>query len=223
MLPHDSVEQRSWWKLVLLGLLAIAFGVAVIVLPPSILTTRIVDAIFGLAKPLSASLTAVAAFLALVALVAIDALINLLGTGVMGKRASRIRGVIGIAVAIAAIFWPDWTVVAAVELIGIWAILIGVLELFSAKYSSQDARERALFIIAAIAAIALGIGMMKEIFVGAVLINAVVGIAAAARGISLIVLGVSRRVRPDDMREGHAVERDGFGRAHLTSQVGGRQ
>jgi len=205
MSHYDSVEQLSWWKLVLMGLLAIAFGIAAILLPAGILTARVLDVIFGVAKPLSASMTAVAALLALVALVAIDGLVNLLGTGVIVKRASVIRGVVGVAVAIAAIFWPDRTVAAAVELIGLWAVLIGILELAFARYSSKDAKQRALLIIAAIASIAIGVGMMRKVFIGAVLVSVFVGIAAAARGISLIILGVSRRLHQQDKNETQAV------------------
>jgi uncharacterized membrane protein HdeD (DUF308 family) len=205
---YGSGEQRSWWKLVLTGLLAIAFGIAAILLPAGILSVRILDALFGVDKPLSASMTALAALLALVALVGIDGLINLLGTGVMAKRASRIRGVVGVAIVVAVTFWPDWTVLAAVELIGIWAILIGVLELVFARYSSEDAKQRALLIIAAIASIAIGVGVMKKVFWGAVLVSALVGIAAAARGISLIVLGFSHRIRHADACREQAVGRD---------------
>jgi hypothetical protein len=89
MSDHYSREERSWWKLVLAGILAIAFGIAAVALPANIMFGRILDVIFGQAKPLSGGMTAVAALLALVALVAIDGLVNLFGTGVMDKRASR--------------------------------------------------------------------------------------------------------------------------------------
>jgi len=122
--------------------------------------------------------------LALVAVVAIDGLINL------DKRATRLRGVVGVSVALAAVFWPGPTAFVAVELIGLWAVLIGVLELVFARDSTKD---RALLLIAAIASIALGVGMMKWAFAGAVVVSAVVGVAAAARGISLIVSGIHER------------------------------
>ena len=48
---------------------------------------------------------------------------------------------------------------------------------------------RALRIISAIAAIVIGVAMMMWVFAGAVLVSAVVGIAAAARGVSLILSG----------------------------------
>jgi hypothetical protein len=41
-----------------------------------------------------------------VALVAVDGLINLFGAGLIDKSVARIRGVAGIAVAIAAVFCP---------------------------------------------------------------------------------------------------------------------
>jgi uncharacterized membrane protein HdeD (DUF308 family) len=115
----------------------------------------------------------------------------------MDKRASRIRGVIGVATLIAAVFWPGRTVYIAVELIGLWAIVVGVLELMFARTSGEDAKGRALLVIAAIASIVIGFAVMKWAFAGAVLISAVVGIAAAARGISLIISGIHERIRLD--------------------------
>lgn len=198
MLHDHSRQQRSWWQLVLTGFLAFAFGIAAIALPAGILSARLLDVIFGVAKPLSASMTAVAGLLALVAVVAIDGLVNLLGTGMSDKRASRIRGVVGVAVVIAAVVWPGRTVYVAVELIGLWAILIGVLELLFARYSSEDAKDRALLIIAAIASIGMGVGVMKWAFAGAVLISAIAGIAAGARGVSLLISGISARIHRHD-------------------------
>jgi uncharacterized membrane protein HdeD (DUF308 family) len=190
MLSQNPDPPHSSWTLILTGLLAFAFGIAAVVFPANIMFGRILDVILGRAKPLSGSMTAVAALLALVALVAFDGLLNLFGAGMMSQRATRLRGVVGVAVAIAAIFWPGMTAYVAVNLIGLWAILIGVLELDSARHSAKD---RALLIIAAIASIAIGVGMMKWVFAGAVLVGAVVGVAAAARGISLIVSGIHER------------------------------
>lgn len=184
-----------------LGDRMIAFGIGAVALPAGIMFGRILDVIFGVAKPLSGSMTAVAALLALVALVAVDGLVNLFGTGVMDKRSSRIRGVVGVAAVVAAVFWPGRTVYVAVELIGLWAILIGVLELIFARYSGDDAKDRALLIIAAIASIVIGVGVMKWAFAGAVVVSAFVGTAAAARGVSLIMSGISERSHQFDGKE----------------------
>jgi uncharacterized membrane protein HdeD (DUF308 family) len=194
---HYDSSKRSWWKLILTGILAIACGIAAVALPAGIMFGRILDAIFGAEKPLSGGMTAVAALLAFVVLVAIDGLVNLFGAGLMDKRASRLRGVVGVLVAIAAVFWPGRTVFVAVELIGLWAILIGVLELAFARYSGEDTKDRALLIIGAVAAVVIGVGMMRFAFAGAVVVSAVVGIAAAARGVSLIMSGISERMHQD--------------------------
>jgi uncharacterized membrane protein HdeD (DUF308 family) len=194
----DQFTNRSWWKQVLIGVAAIAFGICAIAFPAGIMFSRVLDVIFGVAKPLSGSMTAVAAMLALVALVAVDGLTNLFGTGVMDKRGARIRGAIGVATGIAAIFWPGRTAYIAVELIGLWAIAIGVLELFFARYSREDGKNRALLIVAAIASMAVGVGLMWWAFAGAVVISAMVGIAAMARGVSLIMSGISLRLHQDD-------------------------
>jgi len=204
---HDSREEWSWWKLVLTGVLGIAFGIAAVALPAGILSARILDAIFGVAKPFSASMTAVAALLALVALVAIDGMMNLFGAAT-DKRASRVRGVLGLVIAVTAICWPGRTIYVAVELIGLWAILVGVLELLVARYSGEGPKDRALFVIAAFASIVVGVGLMRWVFVGAIVISALVGIAAAARGISLIIIGVSERLHQPDGTGKQAMGRD---------------
>jgi len=207
---HDSREERSWWKLVLTGVLGIAFGIAAVALPAGILSARILDAIFGVAKPFSASMTAVAALLALAALVAIDGMMNLFGAAT-DKPSSRVRGVLGLVIAVTAICWPGRTIYMAVELIGLWAILVGVLELLVARYSGEgpkDRKDRALFVIAAVASIVVGVGLMRWVFVGAIVISALVGIAAAARGISLIIIGVSDRLHRPDGTGKQAMGRD---------------
>lgn len=189
---------QSWWKQILIAVGAIVFGICAIVFPARIMIGRLLDDIFGGAKPLSASMTAVATLLALVAMVAIDALVNLFGSGVMDKGRMRIRGAIGAVALLTAIFWPGKTAYIAVELIGLWAIAVGVLELMYARYSHQDKKGRALIIAAGIASIALGVGIMAWAIVAAVAISVLVGLAAMARGVSLMMTGISDRLHQDD-------------------------
>lgn len=104
MLNNTGNEQPIWWKTILMGTLAIAFGLCAVALPVGIMFGRTLDVIFGQAKRSSGSMTAVAALLALVALVAIDGVVHLLRTGIKDKSTSRLRGIAGVAAAIAAIF-----------------------------------------------------------------------------------------------------------------------
>jgi uncharacterized membrane protein HdeD (DUF308 family) len=201
-------EGRSWWKLVLAGLLAFVFGLAAVLLPAGIMFQRFLDVISGHSKPLSGGMTAVAALLALAALVGIDGLLHLFGAGVIRNWSAGLRGVAGIAVAAAVVFWPAITVVVAVEVIGAWTILVGLLELIAATKSGEDGKERAVLIIAGIASMAIGVAMMKWVYVGAVAASAVIGVAAAARGISLILSGIRRRRKQFDEGGKQAIKRE---------------
>src|SRR6202795_3002948 len=197
MLDNRRDEHRTWWKRVVTGILAIAFGLCAVAFPAGIMFGRILDVIFGQAKRYSGSMTAVAALLALVAWVAIDGLVHLFGAGAQDTRATRLRGAAGVAVAIAAIIWPGQTAYISVELIGLWAILVGALELYVARYARNTGKDRAFLILAAIPSILVGVGVMIWAFVSAVVIGATVGVAAVARGVSLMMSGFSERNQPD--------------------------
>jgi len=193
MLDNRRDEPRTWWKRVVTGILAIVFGLCAVAFPAGIMFGRILDVIFGQAKRYSGSMTAVAALLALVAWVAIDGLVHLYGTGAQDNRTTKLRGAAGVAVAIAAIIWPGQTAYISVELIGLWAILIGVLEFLAARFLRESSKDRALLFFAALASVLIGVGVMVWAFIGAVVISAMVGIAAVARGVSLMISGFSQR------------------------------
>jgi uncharacterized membrane protein HdeD (DUF308 family) len=204
MLNNGRKEQPSWWKRVVTGILAIAFGLCAVAFPAGIMFGRILDVTFGQAKRYSGSMTAVAALLAIVALVAIDGLVHLFGTDVKGKRITRFRGVAGVAVAVVAILWPGQTAYIAVELIGLWAILVGVLEFLAARFLRESAKDRALLVFAAIASVLLGVGVMIWAFLGGVVISATVGVVAVARGVSLMMSGFSERNQLDKQQSAAA-------------------
>ena len=204
MLNNGRNEQPRWWKRVLTGILAIAFGLCAVAFPAGIMFGRILDVTFGQAKRYSGSITAVAALLAIVALAAIDGLVHLYGTDVKGKRITRFRGVAGVTVAVVAILWPGQTAYIAVELIGLWAILVGVLEFLAARFLRESAKDRALLVFAAIASVLMGVGVMIWAFIGAVAISATVGVVAVARGVSLMMSGFSERNQLDKQQSAAA-------------------
>lgn len=197
MFDQNKNEQPIWWKRVLIGILAVAFGLCAVAFPAGIMLGGTLDVVFGQAQRYSGSMTAVAALLAIVALVAVDGLVHLLGTNMKDKRIGRFRGVAGVAVALLAILWPGQTAYIAVELIGLWAVLVGVLEFFSARFLRETAKNRTLLVFAAIASVLMGVGVMIWAFIGAVVISALVGIAAVARGVSLMMSGISERNQLD--------------------------
>jgi Short repeat of unknown function (DUF308) len=100
-------------------------------------------------------------------------------------------------VASAAILWPGQTAYIAVELIGLWAILVGVLEFFAARFLREGAKDRTLLVCAAIASILMGWGRDDLGVYRAVVISATVGVAAVARGVSPMMSGFSERNQLD--------------------------
>ena len=174
---------------------------------PRILFSHFLEAVIGQTKPFS-GMIAVAALLALVALVAVDSLLNLLRAPLMdGKRGSRMRVVVGIAIVAAVILRPGITAYVAVETIGAWAVLIGILELAFVTTHGKYAKDVAVALTCSFACIALGIFVMKWVFPGAVFVCAVVGVAAATRGTVLIASGIRER-----MEQGKTIETQGVGR-----------
>ena len=119
-------EEISWWKRVLMGILAIAFGLCAVTFPAGIMFSRVLDISFGQAKRDSGSMTAVAALLAIVALLVVDGLAHLFGKDGKDKRITKFRAVAGVVVAVLTILWPRQTAYIWVELIGFWAIVVGV-------------------------------------------------------------------------------------------------
>ncbi len=191
---YPSPSRARWWMFVLTGALVLLFGIAAILLPARVVIFRILDVVLGQSRPFSGSMTAIAALLALVCLVAIDGLLHLFGAGVMEeRRGSRIRGVVGIGVAVAVILWPGRTASVAIDLIGAWAVLIGILELIFMTSHGRSAKGRTVTILCSLASIAIGVCMMTWVLVGAVLVRTIDGAAAATRGILLIVAGIRER------------------------------
>jgi uncharacterized membrane protein HdeD (DUF308 family) len=201
-------SHARWWKLVLTGALMLVLGIAAILLPARVVMIRILEVVFRLAKPPSGSMTAIAAVLVLVSLVAIDGLLHLFHAGVMeDKRGSRIRGVVGIVVAVAVIFWPGRTAYVAVDLIGAWAVLIGIFELVFVTSHEKRAKGRTASIVASLASIAIGVCIITWVFMGAVLVSLFVGVAAAIRGIVFIVAGIQERSGEVKANDTHRVGR----------------
>jgi len=95
MLNHAT--QLSWWKQVLISLLAIAFEIGCASCRNHVWPHFGCN--FRAAKLLSGSMAAVAALLA--GLIPVDGLVNLLGMDVIDTPTTRGRGIIGVATATA--------------------------------------------------------------------------------------------------------------------------
>src|SRR2546426_5964065 len=103
---------RNWWALALRGGLAVLFGVAAFVMPG--LTLAVLIALFG-------------------AYALIDGVLAILAGVKAAEHHERfgsllLRGILGIVAGLIAFILPAATAVALTLIIGVWAMITGVLE-----------------------------------------------------------------------------------------------
>jgi uncharacterized membrane protein HdeD (DUF308 family) len=187
-------SSRVWWRQILLGGLAIAGGVACIVLPARILFLRIIALAVGDTRTFAGGIRALAAALGILVIVLFDGLFHFFWSPWAETRtrdrALRIAGAASIA---AAIFWPDITAYIATVIVSGCALILGVLEIGLNFHRPTSSTYQALTVSTGLALMGIGIFTMQHVFVGAVLILAVAGVALAVRGVLLI--GYALRTR----------------------------
>jgi uncharacterized membrane protein HdeD (DUF308 family) len=144
---------------------------------------------------------------ALVILFAVYAFINA-GLEAMRAFSSRTAGpvfgylllaLISLAAGVIALVWPGPTALVLVLVIGIWAVIGGLIELAAAFQSGESAGTRALFILTGLVSIAFGVVLFARPGVGAVTLALLFGLFSIIYGVSQIVMGVELR------RTGHTV------------------
>jgi uncharacterized membrane protein HdeD (DUF308 family) len=108
------------------------------------------------------------------------------GGAVMGNL---LLAVFDVAIGVAALVWPNITVLSMVLIVGIWAVVIGSLEIFGAFADDEPAGLRAYLIISGLVAIALGVVMFTTPNVGAVSLALLFGFFSLTYGITQVVMG----------------------------------
>lgn len=175
---RDVLElARSWWILVVRGVLAVAFGVLAFVWPGLALEALVV--LFG-AFALVDGVFAIAA-------------------AVRAARRERtwwplvVEGVSGIALGIVAFVWPGITALALLYVIAAWAIVTGVFEIAAAIRLRREIEGEWLLGLAGAASMVFGV--LVVIFPGSGAVAIVWAIAAYAVlfGVLLIALGLRLR------------------------------
>jgi len=167
----SEVLADSWWSVGLRGLLAIAFGLICLLVPP-------------------------AAILALIILFSAYMLVDGVLAIASGIKAARnderwglliLEGLVSIAAGVIAFLWPAITAVAFVILIGVWAIISGALML-TAALALKIEHGRWWLALAGIASVIFGIVLLIAPVVGAVVLTWWLGAYAIVFGAFLLVL-----------------------------------
>ncbi len=164
-----------WWTLVVRGLVAIAFGVLVILQPGiSLVALVYLWGVYAVA----------------------DGVFNL----VLAFRGSRIvrggwgwltfEGICSIAAGVIAFIWPGITAIALLVLIALWAIATGVAEIVTAAKLRKYIRGEWLLALSGVVSIVFGVLLLVRPGAGALTVVWLIGLYAIVFGILLVGLGV---------------------------------
>jgi uncharacterized membrane protein HdeD (DUF308 family) len=178
-----SVLRSSSTSLILLGVLAVIVGIIAIVWPQ--VTVYALVVLFAIYAFIAAALQAMRAF--------------------SSRSAGPVFGhlllaLIDVAAGVIALVWPGPTALVLVLVVGIWAFVGGIFEIFAAFQSGETAGTRALFTVTGLVSILFGVLLFAHPNVGAVTLALLFGLFALIYGFSEIAMGIELR------RVGKAVE-----------------
>ena len=102
-------------------------------------------------------------------------------------------GLVGLAAGIVALVWPGPTALVLVLVVGVWAVIAGLVEFFAALQSGEPAGTRAVFILGGLVTIAFGVVLCARPGIGAVTLALLFGLFNLIYGISMLVHGIELR------------------------------
>ena len=164
---------RWWWTFILRGLLAIAFGILAFVAP--VWGLAILVALFG-------------------AWALIDGVTNI-WTGIRTRNVDRnwwleiLEGLVSVAVGVIAFAAPAFAAEILVLLIGVWAIVTGVFQIWAAIRLRERIRGEFWLGLAGVASILFGVILLVFPVQGALALVWLIGTGAIAIGVLLTILG----------------------------------
>jgi uncharacterized membrane protein HdeD (DUF308 family) len=139
--------------------------------------------------------------LALVLLFAVYAFID---SGLQAFQAFRSRtagpvvghlllALVDLAAGVVALVWPGPTALVLVIIVGIWAVVGGVVEFFAAFRSGEMAGTRAMLLIGGLVSVAFGVVVMVRPAIGALTLALLFGLFSLTYGIWQIAVGIEMR------------------------------
>jgi uncharacterized membrane protein HdeD (DUF308 family) len=99
----------------------------------------------------------------------------------------------GLAAGVLALVWPVPTALVLVLIVGSWALVAGLLEIFAAFQAGEPAGPRALFILGGLVSVAFGVVLFARPGVGAITIAVLFGLFNLVYGASVLVQGIELR------------------------------
>jgi len=102
-------------------------------------------------------------------------------------------GLVDLAAGVVALVWPGPTALVLVLLVGIWAVVGGLMVLVAGFGSGETAGTRAMFILTGLVWIAFGVVLCARPNVGAVTLALLFGLFSLISGITQITWGIEAR------------------------------
>jgi len=161
---------RNWPTLALRGLLAIAFGLLLLVWPAVSLTALVL--LFGLFAILDGGIALMAGLQT--------------PARVQGRWMLLLGGVLGLAVGCLALGWPRLTALALLYLIAFRAIIIGLAEVFTAAGLLRELADAWLLALVGLLSIAFGTVLVLAPATGLLALIWVIGAYALVIGVALM-------------------------------------
>jgi len=168
---------RNWWALALRGAFALIFGILTLVWPT--LTVAVLVALFGAWALVDGIFAFVAAW----------------------ERAERrqtwwpllLEGVLGVAAGVITWVWPQITALGLLTVIGVWAIVTGVIEIATAIRLRTMITNEVWLVLAGLASVIFGALVLIFPGAGAVGIAWAIGWYAILYGVLMLMLGFRLR------------------------------
>jgi uncharacterized membrane protein HdeD (DUF308 family) len=165
-----------WWLTLLRGICAIVFGVLAFVWPGLTLFTLVI--LYG-AFALADGVLAIAA--------------AIMGGAPAPRWWLAIVGLAGIGAGVLTFAWPGVTALVLLVFIAVWAIAIGVMQIYGAIRLRREIDNEWLLIAGGILSVLFGVVMLGWPGAGALALIFVIGAYAIAEGILLV--GLALRLR----------------------------
>jgi uncharacterized membrane protein HdeD (DUF308 family) len=169
-----GTQLKKWrWVVGLQGLASVIFGVLILAWPGiSVYALTIVFGIFTLASGFTAFAGA-------------------FSSQNKDERGSLIlSGLLGTVVGIMVIAWPSISALALLYVIGVYAVLLGILAIVAAMRLPLDDRHTALTILSGLVAIVFGIVIFAKPGAGALAVLALIAAFALVVGVTELVVAI---------------------------------
>ena len=185
------VQARMWWTFILRGLLAIIFGIVAFLAPGIALGTLVI--LFAIWMLIDGA----------------GALVNTMQARGKGNWwFGLIEGIAGIVAGVVALWWPGITALVLLLLIGSWAIVTGVIEVWAAIRLRALIQGELFLALSGILSVVFGLYVI--IFPGAGIFTVLwlIGFFGILYGLTLIILGWRlRRIYLEAKGHGEYAER----------------